>query len=202
MSLRGFIGETGWRGLYRGAFQAARSALIDGKCRAGDRKCWPAIGCSPDTMPGAMSVSTRPPPRFPTPNTEPIEVLISGQSTVHSTICLWVTASGCGVLPLGARSHRVLMQSFTTISSCCAKRVALKMLGSATTSKPIRYRTFVNPQDIEQILAPALDHFFNHQTHHRGQAHALVSRILGNNRTPSFDLIIYQRETGNVRIIP
>lgn len=25
MSLRGFIGETGWRGLYRGAFQAARS---------------------------------------------------------------------------------------------------------------------------------------------------------------------------------
>jgi hypothetical protein len=64
------------------------------------------------------------------------------------------------------------------------------------SSKPIRYRTFVNPQDIEQILAPALDHFFNHQTHHRGQAHALISRILGNDRTPSFDLIIYQRETG------
>src|SRR4249920_1463847 len=99
MSLRGFIGETGWRGLYRGAFQAARSALIDGKCRVGDRKCWPATGCSPDTMPGAMSVSTRPPPRFPTPNTEPIEVPISGHSTVHSIICLWVTASVCGVLP-------------------------------------------------------------------------------------------------------
>jgi len=63
-------------------------------------------------------------------------------------------------------------------------------------SKPIRYRTFVNPQDIEQTLAPALDHFFNHQTHHRGQAHALVSGILGNDETPSFDLIIYQRETG------
>jgi uncharacterized damage-inducible protein DinB len=62
--------------------------------------------------------------------------------------------------------------------------------------KPIRYRTFVNPRDIEQILAPALDHFFNHQTHHRGQAHALISAILGNDRTPSFDLIIYQRETG------
>ena len=72
-------------------------------------------------------------------------------------------------------------------------------IGSLTESdlsKPIRYRTFVNPQDIEQILAPALDHFFNHQTHHRGQAHALVSGILGNDRTPSFDLIIYQRETG------
>ncbi len=60
----------------------------------------------------------------------------------------------------------------------------------------IRYRTFVNPATIEQQLAPALDHFFNHQTHHRGQAHALISSMIGNERTPSFDLIIYQRETG------
>ena len=60
----------------------------------------------------------------------------------------------------------------------------------------IRYRTFSNPADIEQVLAPALDHFFNHQTHHRGQAHALLSPIIGNDATPSFDLIIYQRETG------
>jgi len=72
----------------------------------------------------------------------------------------------------------------------------IRNLSESDLTKPIRYRTFVNPQDIEQILAPALDHFFNHQTHHRGQAHALVSGILGNDRTPSFDLIIYQRETG------
>jgi uncharacterized damage-inducible protein DinB len=63
--------------------------------------------------------------------------------------------------------------------------------------KTIHYRTVVNPQEIEQLLAPALDHFFNHQTHHRGQAHALLSAIRGNERTPSFDLIIYQRETGD-----
>jgi uncharacterized damage-inducible protein DinB len=54
----------------------------------------------------------------------------------------------------------------------------------------------VRPQAIEQALAPALDHFFNHQTHHRGQAHALLSAVIGNDATPSFDLIIYQRETG------
>jgi uncharacterized damage-inducible protein DinB len=60
----------------------------------------------------------------------------------------------------------------------------------------LRYRTGVNPQTIEQALSPALDHFFNHQTHHRGQAHALLSALLGNERTPSFVLIIYQRETG------
>jgi uncharacterized damage-inducible protein DinB len=50
--------------------------------------------------------------------------------------------------------------------------------------------------EIEQPLPPALDHFFNHQTHHRGQAHALLSAVIGNEATPSFDLIIYQRETG------
>jgi len=60
----------------------------------------------------------------------------------------------------------------------------------------LRYRTLVNPMTVEQALAPALDHFFNHQTHHRGQAHALLSSIVGNDATPSFDLIIYQRETG------
>jgi uncharacterized damage-inducible protein DinB len=60
----------------------------------------------------------------------------------------------------------------------------------------IRFRTFSNPADIEQQLAPALDHFFNHQTHHRGQAHALLSSMIGNERTPSFDLVIYQRESG------
>ena len=69
-------------------------------------------------------------------------------------------------------------------------------LSDADLGKTIRYRTFSKPADIAQVLAPALDHFFNHQTHHRGQAHALLSSIIGNDRTPSFDLIIYQRETG------
>ena len=73
----------------------------------------------------------------------------------------------------------------------------IETLNDDHLAKTIRYRTVVNPQDIEQVLAPALDHFFNHQTHHRGQAHALLSAIIGNEQTPSFDLIIYQRETGD-----
>jgi uncharacterized damage-inducible protein DinB len=60
----------------------------------------------------------------------------------------------------------------------------------------LRYRSVVRPQAIEQPLSPALDHFFNHQTHHRGQAHALLSSLIGNDKTPSFDLIIFQRESG------
>jgi uncharacterized damage-inducible protein DinB len=69
-------------------------------------------------------------------------------------------------------------------------------LNEADLAGSIRYRTFVRPAEIEQPLAPALDHFFNHQTHHRGQAHALLCAAIGNEATPSFDLVIYQRETG------
>jgi uncharacterized damage-inducible protein DinB len=67
-------------------------------------------------------------------------------------------------------------------------------LSTADLDGNIRYRTITNPQDIEQPLAPALDHFFNHQTHHRGQAHGLLTAITGD--APSFDLIIFQRTSG------
>lgn len=40
-----------------------------------------------------------------------------------------------------------------------------------------RYQPITNPRVIEQQLAPALDHFFNHQTHHRGQVTTLLSQL-------------------------
>jgi uncharacterized damage-inducible protein DinB len=58
----------------------------------------------------------------------------------------------------------------------------------------LRYRTISNPRDIAQPLAPALMHFFNHQTHHRGQVHCLLTGLAGD--APSLDLLAYQRETG------
>ena len=70
-------------------------------------------------------------------------------------------------------------------------------LAEADLATTFTYRTMVRPQDITQPLAPALAHFFNHQTHHRGQAHCLVTEIAGNDAMPSLDLIIYQRETGD-----
>ncbi|GIL03243.1 MAG: damage-inducible protein DinB [Alphaproteobacteria bacterium] len=48
-----------------------------------------------------------------------------------------------------------------------------------------------SPEPVTQRLAPALSHFFNHQTHHRGQAHTILS-ILGK-EPPSLDLIYFQR---------
>jgi len=58
------------------------------------------------------------------------------------------------------------------------------------------YRTIVNPAEITQRLAPALAHFFNHQTHHRGQVHGMLTSLRGKSGAPSLDLIHFQRETG------
>lgn len=60
----------------------------------------------------------------------------------------------------------------------------------------VTYRTITSPQQITQPLGPALLHVFNHQTHHRGQAHALLSGIGGRDVAPALDLILFQRESG------
>ena len=69
-------------------------------------------------------------------------------------------------------------------------------LDAEKLSGTFTYRTIVNPADITQPLAPALAHFFNHQTHHRGQVHALLTAIGGRDAAASLDLIQFQRETG------
>ena len=53
------------------------------------------------------------------------------------------------------------------------------------------YMTVTDMRTVSQRLAPALSHLFNHQTHHRGQAHTLLT-ILGR-QAPSLDLIQFQR---------
>ncbi len=42
-----------------------------------------------------------------------------------------------------------------------------------------------------QPLKPALDHWFNHQTHHRGQAHAILTAL--GKPAPELDLLVFQR---------
>jgi uncharacterized damage-inducible protein DinB len=53
------------------------------------------------------------------------------------------------------------------------------------------YTTVTDMRTISQRLAPALAHFFNHQTHHRGQAHACFT-ILGK-PSIALDMIYFQR---------
>jgi uncharacterized damage-inducible protein DinB len=58
------------------------------------------------------------------------------------------------------------------------------------------YSSLTNPVEVTQPLGSALGHFFNHQTHHRGQAHGLLTAIGGRAFAPSLDLVLFQRETG------
>jgi len=80
-----------------------------------------------------------------------------------------------------------------------ARRIALDhdimgFVGSLTDPRlaaEISYRTVTGPKQVTQTMSSALAHFFNHQTHHRGQCHAMLTRLSGT--APALDLLYYQR---------
>ena len=65
-------------------------------------------------------------------------------------------------------------------------------LTDAQLAGSIRYRRVSTPEVFEQALAPALAHFFNHQTHHRGQAHSILCSF--GRRGLVLDLLAHQRQ--------
>ncbi|MEO0957592.1 MAG: DinB family protein [Pseudomonadota bacterium] len=65
-------------------------------------------------------------------------------------------------------------------------------LTEADLTANITYTTITGPTTMTQRRDHALPHFFNHQTHHRGQVHALLTRLTGD--APPLDLLFYQRE--------
>ena len=67
-------------------------------------------------------------------------------------------------------------------------------LNEAELDSAITYETVTNPAPQTQKLRNALAHFFNHQTHHRGQAHAVLTMTGGNQAAPPLDLLIFQRQ--------
>lgn len=70
----------------------------------------------------------------------------------------------------------------------------VESLDEAALSRSFHYRAISTPAEFEQELASALAHWFNHQTHHRGQIHDLLTRLTG--VAPELDLLIYQRLSG------
>jgi uncharacterized damage-inducible protein DinB len=53
------------------------------------------------------------------------------------------------------------------------------------------YVTVTDIRTISQRLAPSLAHLFNHQTHHRGQAHTILTTL--GKPSLTLDLIYFQR---------
>ncbi|MGO4438514.1 DinB family protein [Rhizobium sp. RAF56] len=58
----------------------------------------------------------------------------------------------------------------------------------------LTYVPVSKPVVVSQSLAPALAHFFNHQTHHRGQCHMTLTAL--GKPSLALDLIYFLREDG------
>jgi uncharacterized damage-inducible protein DinB len=63
--------------------------------------------------------------------------------------------------------------------------------GEADMTKAVSYQT-TSGKPYSQKLQDILLHLFNHQTHHRGQAHACCSIVTGR-EPPTLDLLAFQR---------
>jgi uncharacterized damage-inducible protein DinB len=81
------------------------------------------------------------------------------------------------------------------LSARIAEDARLKELvdgyGEADLTRPVTYQT-TSGKPYSQPLQDILLHLFNHQTHHRGQAHACCS-ILTGSEPPTLDILAFQR---------
>ena len=70
----------------------------------------------------------------------------------------------------------------------------IESLRETDLAKEITYTPLTNPTVITHPLAPALFHFFNHQTHHRGQCHMILTAL--GRPSLSLDMIYFLRSEG------
>ena len=72
-------------------------------------------------------------------------------------------------------------------------------LSNAQLAATFSYTPLTNPKLVTQRLGSALSHLFNHQTHHRGQCHAILTSLGGPSLT--LDLVAFQRLHENGRFL-
>ena len=105
-----------------------------------------------------------------------------------------------GTGPLPPSLDTILFETLPALTAARAAEDArivafTEALDEAELAAEIRYANSSGVRTT-QPLHTALDHLFNHQTHHRGQVHCLLSGFLGKAGTPSLDLIYFMRESG------
>lgn len=112
---------------------------------------------------------------------------------------IWL-ARFAGEGPAQYRLDEILFEQFEALGAARVEEderiiAYIEGLTDGALAATITYRNSAG-QEFTQPLAPALAHLFNHQTHHRGQAHTLLTIAGGRDAAPSFDLIQFQRATG------
>ena len=123
--------------------------------------------------------------------------------SLHGTLNHLLTAdriwmwrlTGTGVVP--TRLDTILFDDLAALTD--ARRAEddrlvsfAEKLTEAQIEAPIEYRTLDGRAE-QRKLREALAHLFNHQTHHRGQAHAILT-ILGVKEPESLDVLWMLRE--------
>jgi uncharacterized damage-inducible protein DinB len=69
---------------------------------------------------------------------------------------------------------------------------AVDAMDEPTLNTTLRYKALVDGQTTSMPMRMVLAHLFNHATHHRGQAHGLLSQTAV--KPPPLDLIFFLRE--------
>lgn len=95
----------------------------------------------------------------------------------------------------------ILFEDFSELAAArtAEDRRIVDWVGGLTAvdlDRALVYRRQTSPEQIRQSLGQALAHLFNHQTHHRGQAHALLTQFAGPFAGPPLDLAFFQRGIG------
>jgi uncharacterized damage-inducible protein DinB len=111
---------------------------------------------------------------------------------------IWM-ARFMGETPAETRLDAILHEDFAALRAAREAEDArleafVARLDDVSLALDISYVTITRPGPVRQPLAAALAHLFNHQTHHRGQCHAMLTRLAV--EAPSLDLVAFQRETG------
>jgi uncharacterized damage-inducible protein DinB len=96
--------------------------------------------------------------------------------------------------PLPERLSQILHEDFAELRAAREaedERIVAFVTGTEAYDRVLEYQNSTG-KTFRQELGPALTHFFNHQTHHRGQVHAGLT-IAGIREPTSLDLLGLQR---------
>ena len=98
--------------------------------------------------------------------------------------------------PVGYRLDETLFPALAPLTAARGEHDArliehIFALAEDQFTQDLAYRTNAAPQT--QKRHHILAHMFNHQAHHRGQAHDLLCQIGGRDAVPVLDLLAYQR---------
>jgi uncharacterized damage-inducible protein DinB len=98
--------------------------------------------------------------------------------------------------PEPTRLNEIVHESFAELRDAREQEDArairfVASLSEADLDAPFAYRTLAGKEHTQR-RRETLAHFFNHQTHHRGQAHAALT-ILGVPEPAPLDLLVMQR---------